>query len=115
MTDSISEQADSLERFGVLVQHHFGGDVYAKETFIPMGVELAQHEHPFDHLSILAAGRVLVHCDGVSKLFSAPACIEIKAGVQHMVTALTDVRWYCVHATKEKDPAKVDAAILGAR
>ncbi len=38
--------------------------------------------------------------------------LTIAAGKAHKVTALTDVRWLCVHATSETDPAAVDAAIL---
>ena len=38
------------------VRHHFGGGVYAKETFIPADKWLVQHTHKFDHLSVLAQG-----------------------------------------------------------
>ena len=40
------------------IQHHFGGGVYAKETFIPAGKWLVQHIHKFDHLSVLAQGSI---------------------------------------------------------
>ena len=103
---------DTLERHGVHVAHHFGGGVYAKETVIPAGVELAQHAHPHDHLSILSRGRVLLEAGDERREIGAPACLTLKAGVPHKVTALTDVLWYCIHATEETDPAKVDTSIL---
>jgi len=28
------------------------------------------------------------------------------------VKALTDVIWYCIHATDEKDPSKVDEVLI---
>lgn len=94
------------------ITHHFAGGVYAKETRIPVGVKLTQHKHAFDHLSILAAGRVVVAVDGQRKTFDGPACIEIKAGKEHEVTALTDAVWFCVHATAETDAEKIDHELI---
>jgi quercetin dioxygenase-like cupin family protein len=105
------------ERFaelGVGLMHHFGGGVYAKETLIPAGVKLLQHVHEFDHLSILASGRVHVRIDGGEPVgYEGPACITIAAGRAHEVEAVTPATWFCIHATKETDPAKVDRAVLG--
>jgi quercetin dioxygenase-like cupin family protein len=92
---------DALALHGVSVVHHFGGGVYAKETLIPAGVRLAQHVHPHDHLSILAAGLAIVEAGGSCQEYAAPACITIAAGVEHSIAALTDVIWYCVHATDD--------------
>ena len=103
---------DSLEQHGVGIEHHFGGGVYAKATAIPAGVELTQHRHKFDHLSILARGTARVTVDGREGLLVGPACITIKAGQVHKVQALTDVVWYCVHATECTDPTTVDAELV---
>ncbi|HEV6964833.1 cupin domain-containing protein [Roseateles sp.] len=103
---------DQLERHGVQVEHHFGGGVYAKQTLIPAGVVLSQHRHPHDHLSVLAAGRARVITDGAAREYVAPACITIHAGVEHQVIAVTDVVWFCIHATEDTDPATVDRTIL---
>lgn len=89
------------------------GGLYAKETHIPAGTKLTQHVHPFDHLSILASGSVLVRADGWVESYAAPAAITIKAGIAHEVEAATDTVWFCLHATDETDPEKVDHAILG--
>lgn len=96
----------------ISIIHHFGGGTYAKETLIPKGVRLTQHVHSYDHLSILAKGDVEVEVDGQVFGFVAPACITIKAGAQHSVTALTEAVWYCVHSTEETDPLKVDAELM---
>lgn len=103
---------DTLAQHGVDVAHHFGGGTYAKETHIPAGIELQQHVHPHAHLSILAAGRVLVVAGDQEAEYVAPACITIAAGVRHRVVALTDAVWYCIHATDDTDPATVDSTIL---
>jgi len=103
---------DTLEQAGVRIFHHFGGGTYAKETLIPHDRVLLQHSHPHDHLSILAAGRALVTTGAEQMEYEAPACITIPAGVKHSVQALTDVVWYCIHATEDTDPATVDTSIL---
>ena len=94
------------------IQHHFGGGVYAKEAFIPANSLLMQHTHKFDHLSILAKGSVELVVDGVKSIVDAPACITIQAGKHHGVKSLTDVTWYCIHATDCVDEDEIDNVII---
>ena len=94
------------------VQHHFGGGVYAKESMIPAGSWLVQHTHKFDHLSILAKGSVELIVDGAASIIHAPACLTIAAGKHHGIKSLTDVIWYCVHATDCTDEEEVDKVII---
>ena len=101
---------NQLERLGI--SHHFGGGVYAKETRIPAGMRLQQHEHTHDHLSILAAGTVEVTVDGEAQRYSAPACLTIAAGKVHEVESITDALWYCVWKTDETDPDKIDELFI---
>ena len=82
------------------IRHHFSAGVYAKETIIPAGKWLVQHAHKFDHLSILAQGSVELIVDGEREVLHAPACLTIAAGKHHGVKSLTDVVWYCIHATE---------------
>lgn len=94
------------------VNHHFGGGVYAKETFIPAGKWLVQHTHKFDHLSVLAKGSIELIVDGHKEIVHAPACLTIAAGKHHGVKSLTDVVWYCIHATDCTDEHEVDEVII---
>jgi hypothetical protein len=94
------------------IQHHFSEHVYAKEMHLPKDHFAVSHKHPYSHLSILAGGRAVVECDGVETTYRAPACIEIKACVEHRITALDDVTWYCIHATEEKDVSKIDEVLI---
>jgi quercetin dioxygenase-like cupin family protein len=94
------------------IAHHFGGGVYAKETHIPAGVVLTQHRHRFDHLSVLASGTAVVEVDGLRRTLQGPACVVVEAGKAHSVTAITDVVWYCVHATDCTDPEQVDNRLI---
>ena len=94
------------------VEHHFSDGLYAKRMVIPQGFEVGQHAHKYSHLSILAKGRVLVKTDEAQKEYAAPACIEIKSGVLHVIQALENSEWYCVHATDETDAEKVDQVLI---
>jgi quercetin dioxygenase-like cupin family protein len=96
-----------------MIAHHFSDGLYAKEASFPAGVAILKHTHDFSHLSILAKGKVAVMMGDDVQVISAPACIEIKAGLTHGVKALEDCVWFCIHATDEKDVSKVDDVLIG--
>ena len=95
-----------------MIHHHFSSGVYAKETRIPAGFILVQHVHKHDHLSILASGSVEMVVDNVKSVIHAPACLTIAAGKHHGIKSLTDVVWYCVHATDCTDENEVDEVLI---
>ena len=95
-----------------MISHHFGAGVYAKETRIPAGSILVQHKHKHDHLSVLASGSVELVVDGVKSVIHAPACLTIEANKHHGVKSLTDVVWYCIHATECTDTDEIDEVLI---
>lgn len=94
------------------IEHVFCGGIYAKKTTIPAGLSLGQHEHHFDHLSVLAKGRVIVEVDGEIKEFIAGDYVEISSGKVHQVTTLEDTIWYCIHATDCVDADEIDSVLI---
>lgn len=102
----------ALKELGGEITHHFSDGLYAKEAFVPAGAAILKHMHDFSHLSILAKGRVAVMKGDLIEIIEAPACIEIKANVTHGVKAMSDCVWFCIHATDEKDPLKVDDVLI---
>ena len=92
--------------------HHFSDGLYAKQVQIPANHVVGQHSHKYSHLSVLAQGTVLVFVDDQQKKYTAPACIEIAAGKQHRVFAVTDAVWFCIHATAETDVEKIDEVLV---
>lgn len=94
------------------VAHYFGDGLYAKEAVVPAGYSVGKHLHSYSHLSILAIGTAKVTSGDVVKEYSGPTCIEIKAGVPHHIEAITDIVWFCIHATDEKDVSKVDEILI---
>lgn len=95
-----------------MISHHFSAGVYAKETRIPAGHVLVQHKHKFSHLSILASGSIELMVDGERKIIHAPACLTIEADKHHGVKSLTDVVWYCIHATDCTDTDEIDEVLI---
>jgi quercetin dioxygenase-like cupin family protein len=93
-------------------QHHFSDGVYAKQMALPKGHFAISHKHKYSHLSVLAAGIAVVETDGTENTYAAPACIEIAAGVNHKITALEDVVWFCIHATEETDVEMIDNVLI---
>lgn len=102
----------NAEQIDLNVKHHFSDNIVAKELKLPKGHVALSHKHKYSHLSCLAKGRCIVMTDGEENEYTAPAMIEIKAGVEHQVVALEDVTWFCIHATKETDPDKIDRVVI---
>ncbi len=94
------------------IQHHFGRNVYAKQMHLPAGHFAQSHKHSFDHLSILAVGHAQVTVDGHSTDYPPGSCIQIKAGLAHTITAITDIVWFCIHATEITDVAQIDHTLI---
>jgi len=95
------------------ISHHFSDGVYARQMMLPKDHFAVTHAHEYNHLSILASGRVTVEIDGNAEEFAAPACINIAAGKHHRIVALEDSVWFCIHATDETDPDKLDEVLIG--
>lgn len=84
-------------------EHFFIQDLYARKMTIPAGTQVPTHQHMYDHLSILAQGRVRVTVGPVTQEYRAPAMIEIKKNLTHSIQAMDDSVWFCVHATTATD------------
>ena len=94
------------------IKHNFSDGLYAKEMFVPKGYMVGQHAHKFSHLSILAKGKVIVRTDESTVEYTAPACLEIKEGINHAIEALEDTVWFCIHATSETDADNIDKVLI---
>lgn len=67
------------------------------------------HTHQFDHLTLLAKGRLKVTVEGAVSEFIAPQMIYIRAGKVHELVALTDnTVAYCIHALRTDEGDIID-------
>jgi quercetin dioxygenase-like cupin family protein len=66
------------------------------------------HTHQFDHLTLLAKGKLKVTVDGVSTEFTAPHMIYIHKDKVHELESLTDETVaYCIHALRDKNSNEI--------
>lgn len=62
------------------------------------------HTHCFDHLTLLASGKLKVIVDSVESEFIAPHMIYIRKDKHHELIALEDnTIAYCIHALRDGD------------
>ena len=62
------------------------------------------HTHAFDHITLLATGRVLMQHDNGEQEFTAPHLIVTPKGVKHQFTALdAGTIFCCIHAIRDGD------------
>jgi quercetin dioxygenase-like cupin family protein len=62
------------------------------------------HEHPYDHLTLLAKGRFIVEVDGVSTEFLAPHMLWVRADKIHKITSVTaGAVAYCIHGLRNSE------------
>lgn len=86
---------------------------FAKAGDIEIG-----HTHQFDHLTLLAKGKLKVTVEGIATEFTAPHMIYIHKDKVHELEALTDETVaYCIHALRDKetneilDPSMIPAGV----
>jgi quercetin dioxygenase-like cupin family protein len=75
------------------------------------------HTHQFDHLTLLASGRLKVTVDGKVSEFTAPHMIYIQKDKNHELVALEpNTTAYCIHALRvgESTDDILDAAMMPA-
>lgn len=85
--------------------------------FVSAGDRNEGHLHNYDHVTLLAKGRVEVDVEGAKTIFSAPQMIFIAKSKRHFLTALDDdTIAYCVHAlrTGEREEDILDPSMIPA-
>jgi quercetin dioxygenase-like cupin family protein len=66
------------------------------------------HTHQFDHLTLLAKGKLKITVDGAVTEFTAPHMIYIHKDKTHELEALVDdTVAYCIHALRDKDSGEI--------
>ncbi|WP_105132362.1 hypothetical protein [Burkholderia sp. BE12] len=95
-----------------MIKHHFSAGVYVREMTLAKDHEVSTHKHVYDHFGLLGSGSALVEFDGELSVYHGPCVVEIKAGKAHRIQALTDITWFCIHATDVADPENIDEVLI---
>jgi quercetin dioxygenase-like cupin family protein len=89
----------------------FFGNIYVRHlAFEQAGIVMDGHSHQFDHVTLVSRGAVEVVCLGKDpRRYTAPAFIQIPAGVTHMITAIADdTECWCIFAVRDLDGRVID-------
>lgn len=89
-----------------------GNGVYMKQMHLPAGHEATSHKHNYFHYSLLAKGVMDGEVDGAIERHEGPCVINIDAGKTHKFYAITDCDVFCIHATDESDPDRIDETLI---
>jgi quercetin dioxygenase-like cupin family protein len=78
-------------------------NVFVKmHRFVNAGDTHQGHAHVFDHITLLANGKVLMKHDNGEQEFTAPHLIVTPKGITHQFTALEPGTVFCcIHAIRE--------------
>lgn len=78
-------------------------NVFVKmHRFINAGDTHEGHAHVFDHITLLATGKVLMKHDNGQQEFTAPHLIVTPKGITHQFTALEpNTVFCCIHAIRD--------------
>jgi len=89
---------------------HLNQILIADNVFVKMMYLLKEgdvvngHAHTFDHITLLAKGRVVMRANGQEKEHAAPKLIVTPKGIVHEFEALEpDSLLCCVHAIRDGD------------
>lgn len=80
-------------------------NVFVKmHRFINTGDTFDGHAHTFDHITLLATGKVLMKHDNGEQEFTAPHLIVTPKGIVHQFIALEpNTVFCCIHAIRDGD------------
>ena len=85
-------------------------DLFIKTAVVQLaGTVIPTHAHAYDHVTLLAVGRMSVWADDVPLgEFTGPTGILIRARVKHRMLTLTDgVVFACVHVLHGTDDVEI--------
>lgn len=76
-------------------------------VFKTKGVCELGHTHSFDHLTLLASGKLRVTANNISTDYTAPMMIYIDADTKHELISLEDnTVAYCIHGLRDLDKSE---------
>ena len=89
----------------ILEQIKIVDNVFVKmHTLANSGATHITHAHEFDHITLLATGKVLMKHDNGEQEFTAPHLIVTPKGITHQFIALEPKTVFCcIHAIRDGD------------
>ena len=91
---------------------NIGGVVIAQPRGTAFVEAVSQTNGVYEVDTVLASGSVELIVDDVKSIVHAPACLTIQANKHHGVKSLTEVVWYCIHATECIEIDEIDDVLI---
>ena len=106
--EAIEKRMLSLPQVECPVVHSFGPGLYIRELRMATGTLAMGHEQKFEHINILAQGKILMlNDDGSKTILEAPKTFVGKPG-RKVGYVLEDIIWFNVYPTDETDIEKLE-------
>lgn len=97
---------------GPELAHHFAAGAYARELTIPAGALIVGKLHATEHFLVVANGCVELITHESREIVAGPRVLVTKPGTKRVILALEDTTLITFHVTDERDPEKIEAAII---
>lgn len=83
-------------------------NMFVRQMHFKSNGDLEQgHKHNFDHLTLLASGKLMVEANGEITEYVAPTMIYINKDTTHKLTATEDnTIAYCVHGLRDLEKSE---------
>ena len=94
---ALQEAMLQLEQVDLKPEHHYAGQVYCRELFIPEGVALVGKIHKLPCVNVIAEGKVRVVSEQGSFEYEAPYVFVSPAGTKRAIYAVKDTTWVTCH------------------
>lgn len=94
------------------VRHYFSEGLYAREVTIPAGTLVTGKIHKRENLNILSKGEISVLVGDRIERIKAPMTIVSEPGTKRIALTHSEVVWTTIHATTERDLAKIEAEFI---
>jgi len=110
---ALEDALGKLPQVELEVRHHFAPGVYVREMFLPAGVCATGAIHNTEHMSICLNGRMkMVSATAPDRIIEAGDIIVSPPGTKRAVYVLEDAVLLTIHATEERDIAKLEAMLV---
>lgn len=109
---ALESEMRKYEQLEMVINHHFGGGIYAREMLIPAGTLITGKIHKHEHISVMTKGRLRIATEDGPVEISAPYISVSPPGTKRAVYALEDSIWICFHATEERDLEKIESQFI---
>lgn len=108
----LQEKMNEHEQVECPVKHHFSGNSYAREIFMPAGTLVVGKIHRHAHLNVISQGECYVLTEGGVEHLKAPITFVSLPETKRVVYCVNDVIWTTCHVTDNTDVGAIENELI---